>query len=98
MIPKGRLTEAHITTDRERYYRCPAVIAARNDQKLNERMPFEMLAGRKILIHLEPLPPDVGAYASHCDLTHWPVCIEDSRGAGHQTNAWVCPHMVDLPD
>lgn len=98
MNPSGKLVDAHITTDRERYFSCPAIQAARHNHQRFREIPFEQIAGTPIRIHLRPLPPKVGVYAELCEMTHWPVYIEDARLRGHKSEPWVCPHMIDLPD
>lgn len=98
MKATGKLVDVTITTDRERYYSCPAVQEALRDGAMHESNPFEKIAGTKLRIHSVPVEPGVGAFAKFCELTHWPVWIGDSLEFGHDSNSWVCPHMVDIPD
>ena len=94
----GKLVDVTITTDRERFYSCPAIQECLKDASLRESNPFEKITGTKIRIHSVPMEPGAGRHAEFCKLTHWPVWIGDSFEFGHESNSWVCPHMVDIPD
>jgi hypothetical protein len=101
MKPTGKLVDATITTDYERWLSCPAIQAARKASAmgLQNEIPFELVAGKPIKIYMTPLAPDQGHFASECELTHWPVWVSEFEASlGHTESPWVCAHMADIPD